>query len=215
MKFKKTMAAIAAGALSVTLGAFALAGCGISGEEYTFEAEAAELAGQGVVMGQDPGSANVSNPSAYKVYGELADDTVVGVENFNSAGQSITWTVTASSACKAELTFWAASSVMFFNQEDNSMGFVEIDMAATEAYKLTCNDTEADLKGKLPGAKWADWFGMQEPGAWWDLGKATAIIDLKEGENTIVFEIVANVEGQNSAGLNVDKIVIKAPAELK
>ena len=31
MKFKKTMAAIAAGALSVTLGAFALAGCGISG----------------------------------------------------------------------------------------------------------------------------------------------------------------------------------------
>ena len=56
---------------------------------------------------------------------------------------------------------------------------------------------------------------MQEPGAWWDLGKATAIIDLKEGENTIVFEIVANVEGQNSAGLNVDKIVIKAPAELK
>ena len=55
MKFKKTMAAIAAGALSVTLGAFALAGCGISGEEYTFEAEAAELAGQGLVMGQTPG----------------------------------------------------------------------------------------------------------------------------------------------------------------
>ncbi|MDE6505201.1 MAG: hypothetical protein K2L42_04945 [Clostridia bacterium] len=215
MKFKKTLAAIAAGALSLTLGAFALAGCGISGENYTFEAEDGELAGQGLVMGQTPGPASVSNPSAYKVYGELADETLIGVENFNSAGQSITWTVTASSACKAELTLWAASSVMYFNQEDNSIGLVEIDMAATEAYKLTCNDTKADLKGKLPGAQWADWSAMQEPGAWWDLGKATAIIDLKEGENTIVFEIVSTVEGQNSAGLNIDKIVIKAPSELK
>ena len=30
----------------------------------------------------------------------IRDDTVVGVENFNSAGQSITWTVTASSATR-------------------------------------------------------------------------------------------------------------------
>ena len=215
MKFKKTMAAIAAGALSVTLGAFALAGCGISGENYTFEAEDATIEGQGLVMGQYSGPASVSNPSQYKINGELQEETLVGVENFNSAGQKLTWTVNAASDCKAELTLYAASSVMYFN-EDGSAGLVEIDMAATEAYKLTVNETEASFKGKLPGAAWSNFMeGMQQPGAWWDLGTVTAIINLKAGENTIVFEIVGNVEGQQSAGLNVDKIVIKAPAELK
>lgn len=212
MKLKKTFAAVAAGALSVAMGAAVFAGCA-KGTDYTFEAEDAVAAGTGNVNGQGQGDPTVSNESAYKLNGELVEDaTLVGIENFNTVGQTITWTVVSSADCKATLTLHAASAAMYMGED--GMGLKEIDFGTTEAYKVTCNDTAASLTGKLPGAAWADWSGMQEPGTWWNMGAVSGTVNLKKGENVIVLEVVGAVDGAMSAGLNVDKIVINASAEL-
>lgn len=212
---------IAAGVLTLSLGAFALAGCGVSGEEYTFEAENATFEGTGLVMGMTPGPATISQESAYMVNGELvADKTLVGVENFNGSGQKIIWKVNAPKACKAEITLHAASAAMYTNMPEDgdwtkaSTGLSEINFTSSSLHKFSVNGTEAKLKGTLPGIVFDNQtVSMQTPGVWWNMGTAKAVVNLKEGENTIVLEIGTLEQGQ-SAGLNVDKIVIKAPAEL-
>lgn len=213
MKLKKTMLAIAAGALSLTLGAVALVGCA-GGKEYTFEAEHAKLEGMGNVMGQTEGPASISQETSYMFNGELVEDaTLIGVENFNTAGQKIIWTVVSSKACKAQVTLYAASSSMWMDQE-GGVGLSEINMADTEAYAIKCNGETSKLTGKLPGYTFeGGWMGMQQEGVWWNIGTVTANINLKEGENTVSFEIV-DAFSQMGSGINVDKIVIKASAEL-
>ena len=212
MKKSKIVSLIAAGALTLAMGAFALTGCA-KGVDYTFEAEDAVAVGTGNVNGQGQGDPTISADSAYKLNGELVENaTLVGIENFNTVGQTITWTVVSASDCKATITLYAASAAMYMGE--SGMGLKEIDFGTTEAYKVTCNDTAASMTGKLPGVVWADWNGMKEPGAWWNIGTVSGTINLKKGENVIILQVVGAVDGAMSAGLNVDKIVINSSAEL-
>lgn len=207
-KIGKLAAMAASAALALTMGAFSLTGCA-GGTDYTFEAEEAVLTGETQTWtGTTP--ATVSAESAYKINGELVEDaTIVGVENFSGVGQKITWTVVSSAECKATLTLHAASAAMAMSEAGFSLA--ELNMAEVGAYKLSCNGTEAAMSGTLPGN--AE-LNMEEAGVWWNMGTATAQISLKAGENVIELEIVGGVDGAMSAGLNVDKIVIKATSEL-
>lgn len=214
-KIGKLAAMIASATLALTMGVFSLTGCA-SGTDYTFEAENATLEGE--VMGMDGtmSPAAVENGKEYKINGELVEGaTLSGVGNFNGVGQKMTWTVEASADCSATLTLYGASALMEF-EDNNLTGLSELDFGTSTAYKLTCNGEEAKLSGKLPGSVWENgWADMGAPGAWWNIGTATAKINLKQGKNTVVFEIVGLDTGRFTAGVNVDKIVINASAELK
>ena len=207
--FKKITTAVVAGALSLTMGVIALAGCA-GGKDYTFEAEDALQEGLKASSGT---TAIVETDVPYKVDGKLVEDaTISGVGNFDTVGQKMTWTVVSASATSATLTIHAASACMTMSQE--FMGILEMDISKTEAFKLTVNGTAVTLSGKLPGTTFESFEAMAEPGTWWNLGTLTGKADLKEGENVIVLEVVGAYEGAKNSGLNVDKLVINSGAEL-
>ncbi len=197
-------------ALAVALVAvfvFAFAGCG--GTDYVFEAESSVIAGEGNVSGTGVGLATVETGPGYidgKAVEELTD-----VGNFNTAGQTLTFTITSDKACSAKITLQAASAAMGMNANGDGLALAEIDFATQTAYKLTNNGTEITLSGKLPGL---DPLDMSDQAAWRNMGKVSGNVDLVAGENKIVLEIVGAIEGTFSSGLNVDKITINAPATL-
>ena len=193
----KTIRKIAALILSVLMIA-SLAACGGSAKEFTFEAENAVINAEGASVETGPSTKDGQD-----------NGEITNVGSFNSG--TLTWTITSDKDCDATLTLHGASCAMGFS--DAGMCLYEIDMATASGtvYKLTNNGTEYSMTGKLPGT---EVLNMEDPAVWRNMGTVTANIKLVKGENKIVFEIAGALEGAFSSGINVDKIVISAPAEL-
>lgn len=194
----KTITKIAAIILSVVMIA-SLAGCGASAKEFTFEAENAVINADGANVETGPSTLNGKD-----------NGDITNVGSFNSG--TLTWTITSDKDCDATLTLYGASCAMGMT-DAGGFGLMEIDMATASGsvYKLTNNGTACTMTGKLPGT--AE-LNMEDPAVWRNMGSVTANIKLVKGENKIVFEIAGALEGAFSSGVNVDKIVISAPAEL-
>lgn len=205
-KSTKIVAGALAAALTLSMGGMLMA-CN-SGTEYTFEAEDAALAGNARAEEGKHVWAGVDNIGT-------VEDTIDVVGYFGTEGDTITWTIVSSKACSATITVTAASTVN--GNGASAMGeegwkTLEIDTSKNEVFTLSVNGTQASLSGVLPGLE-ATWEEIgQNMMAMFDYGynnhgTCTAKVQLKEGENTIVLAAV-------SSGINVDKISIKAPAEL-
>ena len=220
MKLKKTLAAIAAGALCVTMGAAVLAGCGGKGTDYTFQAEDAELCADLRVQKGNEWSAN----------NDGAEVTVVSY--FANPGQTITWKVTAASDCKVTLKLRASSCafgaldasneavdlgmLMGILQgggtlDEGTKGYISELKAADCGSVLKVNDAEVTMNGTLPSTTIEI-----EDGNYWALmgvysvihcGEYTATANLKKGENTIVLEVV-------TGGFNVDSLTVNSSAKI-
>lgn len=192
----KTMTKIAALVLSVVMIA-SLAGCGDgAGTDYVFEAENAVLSS----------ACQIETGPEYTT--ELTDIEATQVGYFTAAGETITWKINASKACTATLTLRAASACATFGEP---MVFEEVDMSKGEHAVLTVNGTKVDMTGTLPGLEAPmDWEAFSA--YYKHYGEATAKIELKSGENTIVLTSQGYNGGQG--GINVDKITINASAEL-
>lgn len=206
---KKIIAVAAAAACTLAMGSMLIACNG--GTEYTFEAENAATEGEGLQMGNTPGPATVTESGVLWSEDGTGTDPVGGYENFNGVGQKIIWTVNADADGKGTITLYAASNAMAFLE--SRMSLVELDFESVSAYKLTCNDQEISLKGKLPATPMNE-SSFAQPGTWWHVGTVSGDINLKAGENKIVLEIVGSVDGTMSSGINVDKIVIKSSTAL-
>ena len=193
----KTIRKIAALILSVLMIA-SLAACGSAAKDFTFEAENAVINCDGFTV--ETGASLLDGK-------DNGDITNVG--NFGSG--TITWTITSDKDCDATVTLYGASCAMGFS--DAGMCLYEIDMATAggSVYKLSNNGTACTLTGKLPGT---EILNMEDPTAWRNLGTVTANVKLVKGENKIVFEIAGTLEGAFNSGINFDKMVINAPAEL-
>ena len=205
---KRFAAAAVIALLTVAIAAFALVGCGV--QEYTFEAEDAVLEGEAVSWtGSTPMSIE-TGPVYTGTDAEGAEATVVG--NFNSDAQSITWTITSSKECDADLTFYAASAAMVVKDMATwSFGLAAI-TGDSGVVSITNNGgTAVTLSGSLPGLETLD---MSDATSWKNIGSLTGKIHLVKGENKIVLKIDGSVEGAMSSGVNVDKIVLKASANL-
>lgn len=211
---KKVLTVAASSALALTLGAFALTGCG-GGKDYTFEAEDAKTEGIGLASDMSQKPASVETDQVLWSEDGTGTDTVSGYGGFNAVGQKIIWTVVAESDCKVNITLYAASAAMVVTDYTvGPSGIAEIDLGNADAYALKVNDTEATLKGTLPATSFeGGWQGMGTPGIWWHIGTATCSAELKKGENTIVLEIVGQATDSGS-GINVDKIVINSSSAL-
>lgn len=195
---------------AVMLVAISLVACN-GGKEYVFEAEEAELAEVcQVESGYEWGK------------GEMSDVEATLVGYFTAAGTTITFRITSDKECDATLTLRAASAchnmMAAFGGED--LEIEEIDLSKNECVKLTVNEQEAQLNGKLPGLTMTPpeggLFGWMMDGTWGAMmkncGTGTAKIHLVEGENVIVLTAQGYNGGQG--GINVDKIIIKANATL-
>lgn len=212
MKKSKIVSLIAAGALTLAMGAFALTGCA-KGVDYTFEAENAVTEGNGTAADQSQAPASVETNVLWVESGEGGEE-VTGLGGFNAVGQKIIWKVVSKSACKVTITIHAASAQMEMDDTFQLLGLAEVDLGNTDAYKMSVNGTAATLEGKLPATPVeGGWQGMGAPGLWWHVGTAQCSAELKEGDNEIVFEIVG-AAGMMGSGVNVDKIVINSSAEL-
>ncbi len=213
MKLKKTLAAIAAGALCVTMGAAVLAGCGGKGTDYTFQAEDAELyTGLQVQKGNEWSANN-----------DGAEVTVVSY--FANPGQTITWKVNAASDCKVTLKLRASSCLFGAKNADGEIvdigslggnyegakGYISELKAADCGSVLKVNDAEVTMKGTLPSTT----IELEEGNPWAIMGvysvihcgEYTATTNLKQGENTIVLEVV-------TGGFNVDSLTVNSSAEI-
>lgn len=203
---KRFAAAAVIALLTVAIAAFALVGCGA--QEYTFEAEDAVLEGMAASWGA-PQPMSVETGPVYSEDGEGEEVTVVG--NFNQSEQSITWTVTSSKECDADLTLFAASASMTMDMTTYAMGLAEI-TGDSGFVSITNNDgTAITLSGTLPGLEGID---MSDTTVWKNVGSLTGKIHLVKGENKIVLKLDGMPEGAMSGGLNVDKLVIKASGNL-
>lgn len=219
MKFKKTFAAIAAGALSVAMGAAVFAGCA-KGTDYTFEAEDAVLA-DGLQV------------QAGKQWTKDDDgEELTVVSYFATAGQTITWTINAASDCNVKLKLRASScafgalnasnEVVDLGEimgslmqggaiEEGTKGYISELKAADCGSVLKVNDAEVTMSGTLPsttiepadGNPWA-LMGVYSV---INCGEFTADAKLKKGENKIVLEVV-------TSGFNVDSLTVNSSAEL-
>lgn len=203
--------------LTLTIGALTLTACGTgSGTDYTFEAEDAVLAGttQGYVNGAQQ-ETGITVEEGTEWAGLNEDGTakegpaVTNLGNFNAAGQSITWKITASKECDATLTLRAASAVMSFAEDWSSMGMSEVDLSKNEYVALKVNGTAVALEGTLPGLSGLGFEMVYSGGIYRNFGTGTAKIHLVAGENVIVL----NGMGTQS-GINIDKIIINCDAEL-
>ena len=194
----KTIRKITALILSVLMVA-SLAACGGSAKEFTFEAEDAAINAEGAAVETGPSTKDGKD-----------NGDITNVGSFNSG--TLTWTITSDKDCDATLTLHGASCAMGMT-DAGGFGLFEIDMATASGsvYKLSVNGTEYSMTGKLPGT---EELNMEDPAVWRNMGTVTANIKLVKGENKVVFEIAGALEGAFSSGVNVDKIVISAPAEL-
>lgn len=216
MKKSKILAILAAGALTVSMGAFALAGCG-GGTDYAFEAEDAIL------------STGLKLQAGKEWTGTEEEGADVTVVSYFTPGTSITWNITAASECDVTLKLRASSCIygvvdsngVFCSMNEMQTppdGFVwdenvkckinEIkadELGAT----LKVNGTESTFKGTLPATSFD--FGMGEQmGLMYfttHCGELEAKVHLKAGENAVVLECV-------TGGVNVDKITVNSKAEL-
>ncbi len=206
--FKRFAAAAVIALLTVAIAAFALVGCGV--QEYTFEAEDAVLEGEAASFGGMSPMSIETGPVYTGTDEEGAEATVVG--NFNTTEQSITWTITSSKECDADIIFYAASAAMVVKDMTTwSMGLAEI-KGDSGVVSITNNDgTAVTLSGSLPGLETLD---MSDATSWKNIGSLTGKIHLVKGENKIVLKIDGTVDGAMSSGINVDKIVLKASADL-
>lgn len=222
--FKKILMFAAASALTLTMGAVALTGCG-GGKEYTFEAENAILAEP---EGFEPSQWVKGMDLEEKLDGET-DVTAVGY--FSTQGMTITWKVNA--AEEGDVTIKVYGSSTKFMQptkmdgsqveylpptyqpnvepdEELKAGLEELP-AENCGVALKVNGEEATMSGTLPGlektitiAQAMEIYGLYKGGYY------TANVHLNKGENTIVLEVNTQMGG----GFNVDKIVVKANSEL-
>lgn len=228
--FKKILMFAAASALTLTMGAVALTGCGGGGKDYSFEAENATLAD---ATGQTKNTLAIQRGVEYKPEGDGPEITIVGY--FATPGQTITWTVNAAEECDATIKV-RGSSVSFGAIDGNGMilgpnelmgimwgqgpegfdtdtmkGYLQEVAAADTGVVLKVNNEEKTLSGKLP----ATTVELEEgkPGAIFAVyntiscGELTVKVHLNKGENNIVLE---NVSG----GFNVDKITVNAPVKI-
>lgn len=183
-------------ALTLLALVLALSACGGKAADYTFEAEKAELSG----------ACQVETGPEYTT--ELTDTEATQVGYFTTAGDTITFKITAAKAGSATLTLRAASAIATFGEP---MVFEEVDMSKGEVAVLSVNGKECKLEGVLPGLEapmdWAAFSAYYK-----HYGTATAKIDLKAGENVIVLTSQGYNGGQG--GINVDKITINATSEL-
>lgn len=219
MKKSKILSLIAAGALTLAMGAFALTGCA-KGVDYTFEAEEAELC-EGL---------KVQNGKQWTANDDGADVTVVSY--FANAGQTITWTINAASDCNVKLKLRASScafgalnasnevvdlgeimgSIMQGGAiEEGTKGYVSELKAADCGSVLKVNDAEVTMSGTLPSTtiELADGNPWALMGVYSviNCGEFTADAKLKKGENKIVLEVV-------TSGFNVDSLTVNSSAEL-
>lgn len=200
--------------LTVAIAAFALVGCGISGENYTFEAEDAELGGDAKMEeGKHMWSGDLAEPG----------EELTQVGYMTSEGSSITFTVKAEKACKVEITVRAASATMHNGLfgGDGTFSVSEIDLATQKAFTLSVNGEELALSGKLPSSYsvTAEEFDWSQMGALFDSPLCNyvdikVVAKLKSGENKIVIESTGYTEDEVAYGANFDKIIIKSPAKL-
>lgn len=214
---KKMLGITAAAALTLSMGSMALIGCGDKGKDYVFEAEDAILGG----------TACVEQKHLWEGVDKLGTGTDVTIVGYlATAGNTVTWKINAASACKATLTFTAASTVpgegtqggMGWGENGAVWSIKEIDTSKNEVFTVSVNGDNAALSGTLPGLNenvevdmssqegWMTMMGLYDNG-YNNHGTCTAKVNLKEGENTIVLTIV----GQ---GINLDKLTVKSPAEL-
>ena len=171
-----------------------LTGCGGKAQDYTFEAEKAELTG----------ACAVETGPEYTT--EVTDTEATQVGYFTTAGDTITFKINAAKAGSATLTLRAASACAQFS---DPMVFEEVDMSKGEHATLSVNGTDCKLEGVLPGLEAPmDWEAFSA--YYKHYGTATAKIELKAGENVIVL----TSQGYNGGGINVDKIIINATSEL-
>lgn len=222
-KFKKILSVAAVSALTLTVGAFALTGCG--GKDYAFEAEEALL--------EEP-EGFVPNPqfglNAMDVE-EKNDGEVTCVGYFSTKGMTITWKVNASEDCEVvlkilgsstkfkEVTKADGSKIEYApplyqpNLEIGEMVKGGLDELAAEncGVALKINGEEATMSGTLPGIEMTiEYENFMSMAAFYGLykgGEFKANVKLKKGENTIVLESV-------SGGFNVDKLVVNSPVEV-
>lgn len=213
-KFAKIAAIVATSTLALTMGAFALTGCGDSGTDYIFEAETAVTEGTGSSSDGSQSVATVENNVVWTSDGNGGEE-VSGLGGFNAVGQKIIWTVNAETDCSVTITIYAASALMDMDMETyNLKGLSEVNLGNTDVYAMKVNDTAVTLKGTLPATEFeGGWEGMMAPGVWWHMGTASCTAQLKAGENKIVFEIVGSASMMGS-GVNVDKIVINSTVVL-
>lgn len=226
MKIKKLLIVAASSALALTLGAFCLTGCA-GGKDFTFEAENAILAnGEG-----DVGDNYIRTETATEWTGtEEEGAEVTGVGYFSTVGQSITFKINSDKACSATIKLRASSTK--FGKIDAAGKFAPMWGEAEEGYDettakwgvgalaaancgvtLKVNDAEAQLEGTLPAAVTetdaTDWSGMMAVFGIKYFGEYTAKINLKSGENVIVFEVA-----EMGGGFNVDKLTVNCGATL-
>jgi len=225
--FKKILGIAATSALALTLGAFALTGCG-GGKNYTFEAEEAIL--------EEPEGFQENPWFGIKAMDLEAkqdgDEDVTAVGYFSVKGMTITWKVEASADCEATLNIFGSSTkfktvtkadgtAIEYDQttwqptnvtaDDDVVGGIDELDAENCGVALKVNGEEAEMSGTLPGkevtVKYAEAGGIY---GMYIGGKYTAKVSLKKGENVIVLEVV----GDQGGGFNVDKMVLKSSATL-
>ena len=206
----KKLTKIFAVLVAMMLMSIALVACA-GGTEYTFEAEEAELA---EVCQVEEGKEWID--------GAISDVDATLVGYFTAEGTTITFKITSDKACNATLTLRAASACHNMMEAFGGADLVieEIDLSQNEVVKLTVNDKEAQLQGKLPGLTMTPpeggLWGWMMDGTWGAMmkhcGTGTAKIHLEKGENVIVLTALGYNDG--NGGINVDKIMITANATL-
>ena len=206
-KFKRFAAGAVIALLTVAIAAFMLVGCGA--KEYTFEAEDAVLEDEASSFGGPSPMSIETGPVYTGTDEEGVEATVVG--HFNQHEQSITWTITSSKECDADITFYAASAAMKADATFQNWSLAEI-TGESGVVSITNNGGKAVVfSGTLPGLATLD---TQDSTSWKNIGSLTGKIHLVKGENKIVLMIDGSVDGAMSSGINVDKIVIKTDANL-
>lgn len=210
-KFTKILTTIVATALSVVLFCTLMA-CGVSGENYTFEAEDATLGGAAQAeTGKHYWSGDLSNPGEeHNAVGYMTEE-----------GASVTFKITAEKACKVEITLKVASSAMDMSQMWTGGDFkvMEVDLKTKKVFKLSVNGSEVAVEGTLPGLTLTseqiggNMFGVFDSPLC-NYAEIKVVTQLKAGENTVVVESLGYKEGETSYGINFDKIIVKSPAKL-
>ncbi len=223
---KKILGIAATSALALTLGAFALTGCG-GDKGYTFEAEEAILTEP---EGFEPSDWGAKLMDLEEKKDGKKDITVVGY--FSAKGMTITWKINAEEECDASIkiygsstkfktvtkadgtaieydwTTWQPTNV---EPTDEVKGGIDALPAENSGVSLKVNGSAATMSGTLPGKEVTATFA--ESSSFYALyvaGQYTANVKLNKGENIIVLEI----DGAAGGGFNVDKMVIDASTKL-
>lgn len=206
---------IAGIALVAVFSMAALGGCAPDPQDFTFECE------QMIIEGSGQGSAGASPATVETgpLYDSEEEGTFVGT--FSDAGSTLTFTVTSDYECDATITLYAASAKSGMDMsgvdwnDPTTYGNMKIWLDAIDLEEVTADGATVSitnnggapvtLKGTLPGLETLD---MQDTASWHYVGSGSGTIHLVKGENKIVIEHVESI------GINYDKVVINAAANL-